>query len=116
MLRVFFKNNQMRITDISINAKIRTYLQSLGNQRQKLYYLQSAIRKVVYRKTILNSKYKLIVLTKCLAEQNVLSFCLKSLLEQADLMLTGRLFQSRSAAAILNNSYIYHVIRILIEN
>ena len=68
MLRVFYKNNQMRITDISINTQIRTYLQSLRKQRRKLYYLQSAIRKVVCRKTISKSKYKLIVLTKCLAE------------------------------------------------
>ena len=74
MLRVFYKNNQMRITDISINTKIRTYLQSLRNQRRKLYYLQSAIRQVVCRKTISKSKCKLIVLTKCLAEYNVLSF------------------------------------------
>ena len=68
MLRVFYKNNQMRITDISINTKIRTYLQSLRNQRRKLYYLQSAIRQVVCRKTISKSKCKLIVLTKCPAE------------------------------------------------
>ena len=36
--------------------------------------------------------------------KNVLSFRLKSLLVQADLMLTGRLFQSRSAAAMKDRS------------
>lgn len=35
-----------------------------------------------------------------LVNKNVLSFCLKSLLLQADLMLMGRLFQSCSAAAM----------------
>ena len=36
--------------------------------------------------------------------KNVLSFCLKPLLVQADLMLTGRLFQSRGAAAMKDRS------------
>ena len=30
----------MRITNVTINTKIRTYLQSLWNQRRKLHYLQ----------------------------------------------------------------------------
>ena len=40
----------MRVTNITINTKIRTYLQSLRNQR--LNHLQLAIRKVICRKTI----------------------------------------------------------------
>lgn len=36
--------------------------------------------------------------------KNVLSFRLKSLLVQTDLLLTGRLFQSRSAAAMKDRS------------
>ena len=36
----------MRITNITINTKIRTYLQSLWNQTRKLHYLQLVIRKV----------------------------------------------------------------------
>ena len=36
--------------------------------------------------------------------KNVLSFRLKSLLVQADLLLTGRLFQSPSAAAMKDRS------------
>ena len=47
-MRIFYKNNQMRITK---TAKIRTYLQSLWNQRRKLHHLQLAIRKVICRKT-----------------------------------------------------------------
>ena len=36
--------------------------------------------------------------------KDVLSFCLKSFLVQVDLMLTGRLFQSRDAAAMKDRS------------
>ena len=42
----------MRITNIAVNTKIRTYLQSLWNQRRKLHYLQLVIRKAIWRKTI----------------------------------------------------------------
>ena len=46
----------MRSTNITRNKKkIRTYLQSLWNQRRTLHYLQLVIRKVIYRKTILKN-------------------------------------------------------------
>ena len=51
-MRIFYKNNQMRITNITINKKTRTYLQSLWNQRRKIHHLQLAIRKVITEKTI----------------------------------------------------------------
>ena len=52
ILRIFYKNNQMRITNITINTKVRTYLQSLWNQRRKLHHLQLVIRKLICRKSI----------------------------------------------------------------
>ena len=68
-MRILHKNNQMCITNIKINTKVRTYLQSLWNQRRKLHYLQLNIGKEICRKKMYKKfKYKLIVLTKRLVE------------------------------------------------
>ena len=64
-----------------------------------------AIRKVIHRK-LYKAKRLIINSQKALLNKNVLhvSFCLKSLVVQADLMLTGRLFQSRGAAVMKDRS------------
>ena len=92
-MRILHKNNQMCITNIKINTKVRTYLQSLWNQRRKLHYLQLAIRKVICRKNIYIKNLSI-------------SFCLISLLVQADLMLTGRLFQKNVFNLVKLNSFV----------
>ena len=82
-----------------------TCLQLLWIKRRKLFILLTiGHKRVIPRKTV-KYKYKLIVLTKCFTKyKNVLSFCLKLLMVQADLMSTGRLFQSRGAAAMKDRS------------
>ena len=53
MLRIFYKNKQKRITNITINTPIYNW-----NQRRKLRYLQLAIRKAEnYIKKNLNTNY-----------------------------------------------------------
>ena len=64
-MRIFYKNNQMRITNITINTKIGIYLQSLWNQNKT----KNTLFAIGYKKSnSQKTKYILIILTKCLAE------------------------------------------------
>ena len=100
----------MRITDITLNSnskKLFTITMDLWIKDETILLI-NGYKKVIRRKTtcklIALQNYKLTVLTKWLLNKNASGSCLKSLTMQADLMYTGRLFQSSGAAAMKNRS------------
>ena len=110
MLRIFYKNNQMRIRDITLNSNWKNLFTITKDLwiKEETILLINGYKKVIRRKTacklIAQQNCKLTVLTNCLLNKNASGFCLKSLMMQADLMSTGRLFQSSGAAAMKDRS------------